>query len=244
MKIFIILTAALLIPAIGHSGWIEEVIRTEAEDKLEPVVSDVGTAISGGMYQKAGTLGFPGIQVSVGGSGIPVSSDNEFIDQDFVAIPWVTAKTGLPMGFDVFARGFQYKIAGADTSIGILGAGVKYSIHEESVLNPFPGVSALIAHNRLSVSDFNVNTTSLGLLAGKDLVIITPYAGVFYDIIRSEIDTDTPVGTLKPSKNLMRFGGGVEFSPLPFLVLNASFNIIEGDIAYEADAGVRFTLPF
>lgn len=242
MKTLVFISVLFLIPAsVAYPGWIDTA-RQAAEKELEPVISDIGAAISGGLYQNAETLGFPGVSLNLGVAGAHVSDDNKIINEDFLPVPFLTASAGLPFGADLFIRGFSYDVADAGTSISILGGGLKYGILEDRMISPVPGVSAIFSYHRFDTSGFTVNTTSLGVLASKNLPLITPYAGISYDITRSKIDAQ--LGNLRPSAENFRIGGGVEFSPLPVLLVNASASLTDGNLGWYAGAGARLTLPF
>lgn len=239
-NIFLLGLVFLFSASITCADWIQDV-QNKLEDELEPLVGDMGSVISSGLYSHSSKLGFPGIAAGLKINVTPISDDNKVIPGDYLMAPWITARLGLPKGISVFARGFSYAIADSDSKLTFVGGGAKYPLLKEKTFSPAPEISVLVAYNRLQTSDISINTLSFGCIVGKKLPFLTPFAGISYDMTTSEIKT--AVTTLKPSKNGLRFGGGLEIKPLPFLFLNGEVSYAQKNLGGSIGLGIKLSLP-
>ncbi len=231
---FCILLATLSVPV--HADWISD-SKNQIEEALEPLVGDIGAGISGGLFKNACSLKFPGVEIGINANGAIISDDNDLIDGNTLLVPVATARLGLPMNMTLFARGMSYAIGDSDDSILIAGGGIKYDFIKEKTVPFTPSVSAIVAYNFLQVTDFNVNTISLGCVASKKFMIITPYMGISYNMTSSKIDTIT--GELNPSKNSFRIGAGADIKILPIMFISGSYT----NLGWDVGIGIRLGLP-
>ncbi len=239
MKTIKLLAIFMLLSTSAYTDWVGD-MKDKLEKELEPVVGDIGAAISGGLYENASSLGFPGIEAKAEISICGISDDNDLITEDYIPIPWIAVRISLPKNIALFARGFSYAIGDSDENLKLLGGGIKYSVIKEKNVPPTPNVSLILAYNKLSTTDVSVNTISFGCAAGKKLPFISPYIGISYEMTTSEIKTSAK--TLNPSKNSLRLGGGLEFKPLPFLFINGGVNYINSNLGLDIGLGLRFSI--
>jgi len=237
----IVISMVFLLGSAVQAGWIED-IKQEAEKELEPFIKDMGAALSGGVYERGDSPGFPGLETSVKVSAAGVSDDNKILTgTEYIVMPYIAAEAGLPLGIGIFARGFSYKVADAEENITFLGGGVRYSVFEDRTVSPLPGVSAAVAYNKLSATGVGISALSIGASVSKKLLFVKPYAGLSYVIAKGSIDTE--ISTLKPEKNFFRMEAGLEIKPFPAVFLKGGINSAESAVGWDAALGIRLGLP-
>jgi hypothetical protein len=167
----------------------------------------------------AAPLGITGFDfgASLGVTQLSNSSIWKKAGSDFssVAIPKLHLHKGLPFGLDVGAS----LVMVPDSNIKLFGMEARYALLEGTAATPALGIRA--AFSTLSgVSQLDVNTQSVELIASKGFIMLTPYVGV-----GRVWGSATPnVGNLKKSSTTANkiFAG-----------LNANFGLI--NVAGEVD---------
>ena len=216
-KIYLAIAFFVLSSGLSQAGWVDKA-KDKTKDALSPVVADIGAALAGGLDERGVSMGFPGGEISFRLTASGISNDNEVINLDYLPVPWISGAVGLPKGINLFVRGMNLEIKGAGESLTLLGGGATYNLIKDRLINPLPALSLIAAYNSLTASGFKINTTSLGLVASKKILILRPRAGIFYDMTRSEIKAGGV--TLKPDANAFRLSAGLEVSPFPFIFLS------------------------
>ena len=237
-KNLLTMTLIIMLAAGGllNASWLDDA-KLQAEDKLEPLVADIGAGISGAVIANAIQAKFPSVEAGIRFSVAKISDDNDIVDEDILPVPLASARIGLPLGISLFASGMSYEIADAGEKLQIFGVGATYTVLKGKDMTPIPDVNAVLAVNMLSVTDIKVNVTTIGCVASRKLPIITPYVGITYDMTSGSIDTIA--GKVEPSKNLFRIAAGVDMKPFPFMFLNAGIS----NLGYELGTGLRISLP-
>ncbi len=231
-KIFLVFTAIVLCAGYAAAGWVEDALKEEAEKVLKPIVRDFGLGISAGMNTRAGSLSFPGVEIAAR-MGMPaVSDDNDILSISRIPVPFFSIETGLPGDFDIYGR--YMSISVEDSKIDIIGGGLRYSFMQDKYFSPMPAVSATAGMNRLSAEDITITATTIGLAASKKFFVVTPYAGVSYEMFSGEFKTEE-AGKLKPTDSLLRFNIGSELNLIPALFLGFGL-----DITSESNSGLGF----
>jgi hypothetical protein len=207
----------------------------------KPIVEAFGTGIGGGLYNTASThgllgfdLGFRAMMVMIpeGKSAIFDSSDVKFFP-----VPVAQASVGLPMGFEVMARGFSAKFQ--DGTISLFGGGVKKNFNSYIPVPGLPDISAMIAYHTFKAGDIlSSNTLSMDVLVSKKFLIITPYGGFGFDRTSMDIKyTYIHANPVPPPTNLEtqvkhnikvstgRFTVGLNITPFPFVKIFADYNL-------------------
>ncbi len=228
------LVFAIVILSAGHalSGWVDDAIKEESKKALTPVVRDFGLGISAGMNTRAGSLSFPGVEVAAR-MGMPaVSEDNDVLGVSILPVPFFSVEAGLPGDFDIYGRFMSISVE--KSGVDIIGGGIRYSIFQDRFFSPMPAVSVTAGMNRLSADDITITATTIGAAASKKFFIVTPYAGVSYEMFSGEFKTEA-AGKIKPTENLLRFNIGSELNLIPALFLGFGL-----DITSESDSGVGF----
>ncbi|MEA3507109.1 MAG: hypothetical protein U9R36_06455, partial [Elusimicrobiota bacterium] len=205
-KLILTLVSVVLLSGQLAAGWLED-LTDYAENELEPVVSDIGAVIGTG--QIGSSLSFPGLEAGIKLNTAEIT-DTELIDteMDQLIIPAVSAGAALPAGISLNARGMAFELPETSNSMTWVGASGKYSVIKDKTISPLPGISALAGYNIFTVKDIiTVSNLSVGAVVEKSLPLVTPYAGLAYDINKGKIETD--LGDIEPESNFIRYEAGV-----------------------------------
>ncbi|MBN2407205.1 MAG: hypothetical protein JXJ19_05865 [Elusimicrobia bacterium] len=244
MKTLKVITISILVisaAAALHADWVSET-ENRLEDELEPLAADIGAAISGGLYREAQSIGFPGIDAGIKLTTAKISDDNPVKDDisgDYLAAPWLSIRAGLPKNIAVFARGFNMALSDSDDAVQLMGLGAKYSLVEEKTMPFIPNVALLAAYNSLEVGIISVNTITAGCVISKKLPMVTPYAGISWEMIRGKFDT--LLEEAEPSKDLMRIGAGLDITLFPAVYLNIEADSINSNVGVSIGLGLKFS---
>jgi hypothetical protein len=136
-------------------------------------------------------------------------------DFSWMPVPKLHVSKGLP--FDINIGGFYTQVP--TTNIKLWGAEVSYAILAGSTVSPALAVRA--AYTKLSgVDQLDFDTKSVDISISKGLLMFTPYAGAGYVWANS-------------SANVA--GLTSESIAVPKLFAGINFNILTGNLAFEAD---------
>ncbi|MBU4133956.1 hypothetical protein KKH42_01380, partial [bacterium] len=212
--------------------------KTQLEAQLVPLAGDLGAALGGGMYEpvkNGGLLGFDiGIRTSFAGiSQETKTSITGLKDSSYIPAVWLYASKGLPLGIDIFARYASLKMESSAETIDLLGVGVQYTVLKDSLINPIPGVSLLLAVNNLSAPGLDAQTISAAATVSKKLPIITPFATLAMD------KTTMEVLTFKPEKTQVRILAGIELRLIPFTYFNIAASKSGSETGFQLGIGIK-----
>jgi len=208
---------------------------------VEPIIQAFGIGVTGGLYHTADThdllgldFGFKLVTVIIPESESPLHDTSNV--SLFVA-PIIQASLGLPMDFEVMARGLGFKYE--DKNITLIGVGVRKNFKSHIPIPMFPDVSAGIAYHKFEAGDIlSSNHLSLNLAVSKKLSFLvfslTPYAGVGWDRTSMNFtytweEAGNPLSPQNIDKtfnvNTTRLTLGLDVSPFPFVHVYGDYNI-------------------
>lgn len=150
-------------------------------------------------------------------------------DVSLFPVPVLQASLGLPLDFEVMARGFS--VTFDDETISLLGLGVKKNFKHLIPIPAFPDISAMIAYHNFKASDIiESRHYSFDVMASKKLPIVTPYVGIGFDKTNmnlSYVPTNYPNESVDADVKVTtsRFTLGVNFTFIPFVNIFADYNI-------------------
>jgi hypothetical protein len=154
---------------------------------------------------------------------------------NYLLIPKVHVQVGLPLIPLDFGVEFA-TVPGTD--ISFFGGDVKYTIFKGDI--SLPAIAIRGAFTKLSGIDvFDMETKSLDVSISKDLVFITPYAGVGDVWITNEPTGSTATNLSKVNINETKGFIGFKFIFLPILNI-----VAEGDFAKVNAYSLRLNLHF
>jgi hypothetical protein len=214
---------------------------TATQGAFKDFVKEAGYALSFNPMAPAEPLGVTGFDISVEVVGTDIEDTKEYWemfvdDADVVSIlpvPRLHVQKGLPNNIDV---GAIYASV-PDSNISLWGIELKWAILEGGVATPALAIRG--SYSRLAgVDELDLDTMAADVLISKGVLMLTPYAGA--SVVRvSGKEKSGDVSLDSESATLFRLIGGVEFSPLPLLVINAELSL--GEIMqYGIKAGLRF----
>ena len=230
---------------MAQDGSLFDELEKYAENEIDPVATPVveafGTGITGGLYHTARTHGTLGFDIGFRAMMVLIPEDESEIldsaDVKFFPVPVIQASVGLPMDFEVMARGFSVKFE--DETISLFGIGVKKNFKSYIPVPGFPDVSAMIAYHSFKAGDYLSSThLSFGAMVSKKFLLITPYAGFAYDKTSMDVEytfvydnpqpppaqLEVPVShTIDVSTG--RFTMGLNITPFPFVNIFADYNV-------------------
>ena len=237
-KTFFIAGSFLILSAFSlHADWLDQA-KGATETLLEPLTRDIGAVLGGGLYGNTGPRGFPGVDVGLRAAVAKVSEDNTIVAESNIGGLWALGEVGLPGGIDIFARGFSVKPADAEQNLTLMGIGVRYNFLKDMVISPIPGLCGIAAVNKISVTDVEFTTLTVGVVASKKILFIAPYAGLALDQTTGKIKNQI-LGTLEPQTTESRIVAGLQIRPLPLLYLHGGISITGGNTGIEIGAGLR-----
>jgi hypothetical protein len=204
---------------------------------------EAGAAIAYRNTAPAEPLGITGFDVGGEVSVVDIDSNRDYWKSafgndapDFLYLPKVRARKGLPFGIDI---GAMYSYV-PDSNVKVYGFEASKAILEGTVATPAVGIRG--TYTRLAgVNDLDLQTAGIDASISKGFLFVTPYAGAGAVWIES-----TPSGNLEEISHLTReslwqprFFGGVKVSPLPFIGITVEAEYQERPI-YSLKAAVSF----
>jgi hypothetical protein len=211
------------------------------QEDFKHFIKEFGTAVLFNPNAPAEPLGMLGFDVSVEMVMTDINEDEGYWkklveDNDpysILPVPRLHVQKGLPFNIDV---GAMY-VAVPDTNIKLWGIEAKYAILEGSSITPALSIRA--SYSQLQgVDEVELNTQSLDLLISKGVLMLTPYAGA--SIFRTNGSENSSLVALDDvNETDYRVLAGVQFSPLPLLILNGEVSL--GEVPqYGLKIGLRF----
>ncbi|MFK5968811.1 MAG: hypothetical protein QM487_01635 [Candidatus Marithrix sp.] len=236
----LIIAILLVMPSFVQANDIE---FTDAisQNGFEEFIKEFGSSLLFNPMAPAESLGMLGFDISLETVITDISDDKEFWinlvsdnnPSTYLPIPRLHVQKGLPFNIDV---GAMY-ISVPSTNITLWGLEAKYAILEGSTLTP--AVSVRTSYTSLSgVDDISIDTQTLDILVSKGFLMFTPYAGASIFRINGSEHTDI-VELDDVNTTGYRALVGMQFSPLPLMIINAEIAL--GEVTqYGLKIGVRF----
>ncbi|MEW6325383.1 MAG: hypothetical protein AB1515_08350 [Nitrospirota bacterium] len=149
---------------------------------------EAGLAVSYMPAAPAEPLGFPGFDIGIEATATSIDSDDAHWQlafsgdpPDFLVVPKLRARVGLPFGIDIGAVYSSIPYIKA----GLLGGEVKWAALKGGAVMPAVAVRGAYT-TLLSVDELDLTTYSADLSISKGFLIFTPYAGVGQVWIQAE----------------------------------------------------------
>lgn len=206
---------------------------SETFDELAEIT---GQVLGSGLYHTGSVHKFGGFDVGVK-TMIGFLTDSEkvgpFYDTNIVPLPAIQANIGLFDHFEVGGRLVSYRFGtSSKEEINLVSGIVKYKVLGGIGL---PDIASYAAWSRLSgITDFSLNTVTLGAVISYGIPFISAYAGANYNVSRLEVDLepDNQYTQFYPNgfsedyrKNMAHLTVGANMAIAPFTRLNAEYNI-------------------
>ena len=210
------------------------------QEEFKAFAREMGTALWFSPGAPAESLGITGFDISADVVLTDMSNGETFWQHMTLGDPDSTlmatrihAQKGLPFGVDVGMMWTDFR----DTNGGAWGVEAKYAILEGSTV--MPAVTVRGSYSRLTgVDDFDMSTMGVDLMVSKGFLMVTPYGGISLARIKASPNVDG-FGLHGVTETVTQVYGGVQISPMPFLVINGE--VVSGEVMqYSLKAGIRF----
>jgi len=261
LNVIIVLLVILVFPlsqAMADDNLFDQ-FQDYAADEIDayatPVVEAFGIGVGSGLYHTARTHGTLGFDVGLRAMMVLIPQGKSAIldsaDVKLVPLPVIQASVGLPMDFEVMARGFSFSFQ--DKTVSLYGAAVKKSLSSLIPIPGFPDVSAMIAYHSFKGGDvLTASVLSFDAMVSKTFLVISPYAGFGLDRTSMKVEyayqppsvpplpppPEVPVShTIKVSTG--RFTVGLNLTPVPFVKIFADYTFAKFS---EATAGLAISI--
>jgi hypothetical protein len=222
-----------------------------SQDDFKKLVKDTGAALSYKNVAPAEPLGLLGFDVGLEAVGLSIGGTSWWDaatggkGSDFVVVPKLRARKGLPFSIDV---GAMYS-AIPNSNVQLFGAELAYALMDGGVALPAIGLRATYT-KLLGVSELDVQTAGVDATISKGFVILTPYAGIgalyTQGKAKGKILTDPIFIAVNGGKALeaeklwsARYYGGVKLSPIPLFGITGEVEY-SGVMTYSLKAAISF----
>jgi len=203
------------------------------QSEFRSLTKQAGAALSYKNLAPAEPLGITGFDLGVEVSAVDIKNGSgNYWDRafggdapDFLLVPKLRVRKGLPLGIDIGAM-YSYL---PNSNVRVYGFELSKAILEGSTATPALGIRG--TYSRLSgVKDLDLQTAGVDLSISKGIFFLTPYAGVGANWINSKATGDLRLltaGLLKTESIWQPRGfAGLKVSPLPFFA-------ITGEVEYQ-----------
>ena len=219
-----------------------------AQDQFKSLSKEAGAALAYRNLAPAAPLGITGFDAGVQVSAIDVRKESAYWQSafnndapDFLFIPSLRVRKGLPFGIDV---GAMYSYV-PDSNVKLYGFEVAKALLEGTVATPALGVRA--TYTKLAgVNDLDLQTVGVDASISKGFLIFTPYAGAGMLWIDSEAkgklkDGTLPGGTVLTEEKIWQPRGfaGLKITPFPLFGVTAEVEYAVRPI-YSLKAAINF----
>lgn len=186
MRKVLLVTPFLLLAAQANAADNIDSIGSLAQTEFRAFSEDLSAAVSYKALIPAESLGITGFDIGVEASVTSLANSTEFdiacggCGADKIVIPKVHLHKGLPFGMDV---GLMMASV-PNSNIKLTGAEFRYAIVEGGTA--MPAVAARLTYTKLDgVDELDMNTTGLELSISKGFAMVTPYAGIGQNWVKS-----------------------------------------------------------
>ena len=242
MKKSITFATVILMFLAQHAAAMDiSIPETATQGAFKDFVKEAGYALSFNPMAPAAPLNITGFDISVEVVGTDIEDTKQYWemfvdDKDVISIlpvPRLHVQKGLPKNIDV---GAIYASV-PDSNISLWGLELKWAILEGSAATPAVAIRGSFS-KLTGVDELDLNTMAADVLISKGFLMLTPYAGASVVKVSGKEKSDE-VSLDSETATLFRLIGGVEFSPLPLLVINGELSM--GEIMqYGLKVGLRF----
>ena len=221
-----------------------------AQSTFKDLSREAGIALSYHNVAPSVSLGVTGFDVAVEATSFDIQKSKPYWQAafagdapDFLVIPRLRVRKGLPFGIDV---GAMYSYV-PDSNIKLIGAEVATAVIDGGLLTPTLGLRG--SYTKLTgVDQLDLQTIAIDANLSKGFAIVTPYVGAGMVWIDSKAKGQLASGTL-PGIGVValaeeriwqpRFFGGVKLSPLPLFAITGELEYSERP-AYSLKAAINF----
>ncbi len=152
-----------------------------SQDEFKNLSEELGLALSYNMLGPSSNLGLLGFEIGGAVSFADINQKASYWQKvtadhnppDFLVIPRLLVRKGLPWGIDIGASYLQVP----NTNISLVGGEVKLALLEDGTATPAIGLRAAYS-SLLGVSNLSMQVIDASIGISKKLFIFEPYAGV------------------------------------------------------------------
>ena len=200
-----------------------------SQAEFKNLSEEAGLAISYVAAAPAEQLGFPHFDVGVEATATTIDSDASYWQNafsgdppDFLVVPKLRARMGLPFGVDV---GAVYSTI-PYIKVSMIGGEVKWALLRGGVTMPAVAIRGSYT-TLLGVDELKLSTYSADLSISKGITIFTPYAGVGQIWITAEDESPAPNLNSERHSKTRGFVGLQIGIPLVRFVMEAAFSTVQ-----------------
>jgi hypothetical protein len=186
-KVLFVAPFLLLAAQANAADNIDAIGSFTAQSDFRAFSEDLSAAISYKAVIPAESMGITGFDIGVEASVTSLSNKAEFntacggCGADQIVIPKVHLHKGLPFGMDV---GLMMASV-PNSNIKLTGAEFRYAIVEGGMA--MPAVAARLTYSKLDgVDQLDMSTTGVELSVSKGFAMVTPYAGIGQNWVKSD----------------------------------------------------------
>jgi len=236
-----LLLTFISVPCAWSANYDLALISNLAQSEFNTLVEEVGPAVAYRALAPAEPQGLTGFDVGASVSAVRI--DSRLWDQvtttsefnDYLPIPTLRARKGLPFGFDV---GVSYSQI-PQSDIRVIGGEVQYALLQGGVATPALAVR-VSGSTLLGVDDLELTTYGGDVVISKGIAFLTPYAGIGTVYMRGEYTGSdiTNLDLAAHSNNEPRLFAGVQMS-LTLLRLTLDYEYLQQPV-YSAKLSIGF----
>jgi len=236
-----LLLTLMFVPAAWSANYDLSLVSNLGQSEFNTLVEELGSATAYRALAPAEPQGLTGFDVGASVSAVHIDSrlwDLVTTTSDFneyLPIPTLRARKGLPLGLDV---GVSYaQIPQSD--IKIIGGEVQYALLEGGVATPALAVR-VSGSTLLGVDDLDLTTYGGDVVVSKGILFLTPYAGMGTVYMRGDYSGKdaTNFGLAAHSTTEPRLFAGVQMS-LALLRLTVDYEYLKQSV-YSAKLSIGF----
>jgi hypothetical protein len=221
------------------------------QEEFKSLVKDTGAALSYKNVAPAAPLGLLGFDVGLEAVGLSIGGTHYWDvatsgkGSDFVVVPKLRARKGLPMDIDVGA----FYAALPSSNVQLFGGEVSWALLAGGVALPAIGLRATYT-KMLGVSEFDFQSAGVDASISKGFVILTPYAGVGALWVdgkaKGKLASDPTFLAVNGGKPLgeeklwtPRYFGGLKLTPFPLFGITGEVEY-SGVTTYSLKVAISF----
>lgn len=243
MKRLLAVGAALVVGLCAMEAAAQDIrfVTGLAQGEFRSLSKEAGAALAYKNVAPAAPLGITGFDVAIEASAIDIKKESSYWKSafnndapDYLIIPRLRVRKGLPFGIDV---GAMYSYV-PDSNVKIWGVELGKALLEGTAATPALGVRA--TYTRLAgVNDLDLQTVGVDASLSKGFVILTPYVGGGMVWIDST-PKGAVIGSLAEEKIWQPRGFvGLKLTPFPLFAITAEAEYAVRPI-YSLKAAVNF----
>ena len=209
-----------------------------SQAEFDSFSQQVGTLITYRAMAPAEPGGLLGFDVSLAASGVKIDSalwdlviQNENVTSDYIAVPSLRARLGLPLSFDV---GASYSVV-PGTDVQVLGGELQWALWDGSVAKP---ALAFRGHysKLFGVNDLEQTSYGADVVLSKGFAMFTPYIGIGAVAMEGKYTGPLALGLDTYSDTSPRYFGGLLMT-ITLLQITADIECLEEPV-YSLKVGL------